>query len=656
MNHSIKPDSRKFSFSDTYRTNEKQEIVVKSMPPLNEYLQTLPENKQQSFSQASRIIKALENYKPPKKTQKLHTPENSPTNPDPALVENGMEIINRKAKRGGRVLIAGGFVRDMLLNKVPKDLDFATDLDEKEIALALKQEFKQEFENKEISIAYKGNNFAVTHVRIKNPETGDTEEYEIATFREDVESDGRQATVKFNTSPNLDAQRRDLTVNALFYNPTTGSIYDFVGGLKDTEEKKLRFVGNPSVRIQEDKLRALRFIRFHFKTGYELDEPAKKYIQENAGAILGTSSFKDSPEKEFKKLSPERIAQEFTQTLLEAVKIEQAGEVLRIYEELNLLKEFLPEIADLKNCEQGPPYHMEGNVFEHTILVLNNLPKTASARLLWAAIFHDVGKPETREETINEGQKKVSFHKHAEAGVNTTIKRLKTLKITSVEIDAIPENQDLSAKELEKSKNKITPEAVAVLVKYHIFFSSLGLDVNQGRPSMSKVINKIEEGLILNEALELARADMLGSIPNSPTIKQTNIENLEKAENYTKEILAYQQKFQEQAGQETSFKTLLAWSEIEKLLGDDLKSEINLRSKIIQTLKNQIRNQGASTEAEIIQLRNAFLEQIKTVAKQDENNDPNHSQFILRAIIRSQATTLEDMENIRIQITAQTLK
>lgn len=468
-------------------------IKAQTLPNLETYLESLPKETASKFTHAPKIINALRSFK-------------YDLAKSPAESEEPQTL-----KKHGRVLIAGGFTRDLLLNITPEDLDFATDLTHEEIESALKQNFKP----KEYSLVYKGQNFAVCHLTIHTTGHSEEEHYEIATFRQDISSTGRHAEVVHSRLAGLDAQRRDLTINGLFYNPTNGHVIDYVGGLEDLKNRSLKFIGSPSERIQEDKLRALRFIRFHFKTGFKMDKEALTFIQNNAESILGSKPFPDSKTQDSEKLSTERVIEEFTKTLELAAKNNQAGEVLRIYEKLNLLDKFLPEIAELRKCEQGPPYHTEGDVLEHTILVLNNLPKNASPQLLLASIFHDTAKPQSRAETTKGGKLHVSFHGHAEQGVETTLNRLKSLKITTLSSG-------------KNSSQKISPEAIANLVKYHIFFFELGKPNKPKKSKILKILNEVDP----DELSALGRADTLGSIPDSEEIKNNNLKILAEAEKY----------------------------------------------------------------------------------------------------------------------------
>jgi len=149
-------------------------------------------------------------------------------------------------KHNYELRIAGGAVRDILMNKQPKDLDFATD--------ATPQQMKEMFASEEIRmINEKGEKHGTITARIN-----DKENFEITTLRIDVLTDGRHAQVEFTKDWKLDANRRDLTINSMFLD-LDGKVYDYFYGYDDLKKKRIVFVGDASVRIREDYLRILRY-------------------------------------------------------------------------------------------------------------------------------------------------------------------------------------------------------------------------------------------------------------------------------------------------------------------------------------------------------------------------------------------------------------
>ena len=298
------------------------------------------------------------------------------------------------------VLIAGGAVRDLLLGQPSKDIDLCTNATPDELIALM--------ECHQIKVKPVGQAFGVVIAMFKN-EDDEYEEIEIATFRTDGQySDGRRPdSVSFVRNPAEDAVRRDLTINGIFYDPFDDTVIDYVGGIEDMKFGILRFIGNPVDRINEDKLRMLRYVRFLRKTGFQSDEASSKAIRENAHLITSVSA--------------ERIKEE----LEKMFAIGPVSEILQLLKDVGLLKHILPEVDALSECEQGPPYHMEGDVFVHTCMLADNLPDDTSDELRWAAILHDIGKPATRQE---DGRGNVSFINHDKIGAdmaNSICRRLK---------------------------------------------------------------------------------------------------------------------------------------------------------------------------------------------------------------------------------------
>jgi len=217
---------------------------------------------------------------------------------------------------GEELYIVGGAVRDALLGKVPKDYDLATGAEPDRVIEIVSQDPSHK-------IDLTGESFGVVRVR-----TVGGEEYEIATFREDIGEGRRPDSVEFTTIE-ADVKRRDLTINALFYDMATGEAVDYVGGIADIEDGVVRSVGDPTQRFREDKLRILRAVRFAARLGSDLD-------QGTATAILR--------DNDLSGVSPERIRDEF----IKAVKSAQNGQhLLSLISELQLWPQIFPglEIA-----------------------------------------------------------------------------------------------------------------------------------------------------------------------------------------------------------------------------------------------------------------------------------------------------------------------
>jgi len=188
------------------------------------------------------------------------------------LCPHATEVVRRLQQEGYEAYIVGGSVRDLLLGKVPKDYDVATD--------AIPEEVKTVFPRARLI----GRRFRLAHVRM-----GGTL-IEVATFRgpqvnvddDHTHENGRILRDNVWGSLEEDAIRRDFTINALFMDPVSGNIQDFVGGYKDLSERKLRLIGDAQTRYREDPVRLLRAARFVAKLGVELGDETGKYVNELA--------------------------------------------------------------------------------------------------------------------------------------------------------------------------------------------------------------------------------------------------------------------------------------------------------------------------------------------------------------------------------------
>ena len=272
--------------------------------------------------------------------------------------EAALEIARRLKAAGPEALLAGGCVRDKLLGREPKDFDIATSARPAEV-LAL---FPKSNEV--------GAHFGVVIAKHRG------HHIEIATFRTDgCYKDGRRPeSVTFST-PEEDAQRRDFTVNGLFERPDTGEIIDHVGGVADLRAKRLRAIGDPVARFQEDALRLLRAIRFSTVLGFEIEPETMAAITTCAGLL--------------ERISPERVRDEFAK-ILTAPRRREGVELLV---ETGLMTHIMPEFLATIGCEQPPEWHPEGDVYTHTCIMLDMLAEDAPLDLCLAVLLHDIAKP-----------------------------------------------------------------------------------------------------------------------------------------------------------------------------------------------------------------------------------------------------------------------
>ena len=230
--------------------------------------------------------------------------------------EFAIEIVRCLQNRGFEALWAGGCVRDQLLGTEPKDYDVATN--------ALPSEVQATFSDRP-TLAM-GAAFGVISVR--GPRGAG--QVEVATFRHDVSySDGRRPDEVIFSTAQEDAQRRDFTINGLFYDPLTDQIADYVGGRADLEKRVICAIGSPTQRFSEDKLRMLRALRFATTLDFEIDAGTYQAIADHAAGIHVVSA--------------ERIAGELRQMLVHANRA-KAVELLR---QCKLLDELFPEVSSV---------------------------------------------------------------------------------------------------------------------------------------------------------------------------------------------------------------------------------------------------------------------------------------------------------------------
>lgn len=291
-------------------------------------------------------------------------------------------ICRKLRSEGHQAYLVGGCVRDILLGREPDDYDVATDAEPARVQAL--------FPN---SLAI-GAQFGVIVV------TEAASQVEVATFRSDVGyTDGRHPDrVVYSKTAQEDVQRRDFTINALLLDPLgNGEVLDYVGGQADLRSGIIRAIGEPSRRFREDKLRMIRAVRFAARFGYKI-EPA------TLGAIAQLAP-------DIRQVSAERLRDELTKILIEGA----ARRGFELLDQSRLLSHVLPEIARMKGVEQPPQFHPEGDVWVHTLLLLEKLPPACPATLAWGALLHDVGKPPTFRPPSGPDDR-IRFDEHAEIG------------------------------------------------------------------------------------------------------------------------------------------------------------------------------------------------------------------------------------------------
>ena len=316
-------------------------------------------------------------------------------------------ILNTLRQNGYEAYLVGGCVRDLLLDRIPKDWDIATNAAPDRIETLFP---------KTLAI---GKVFGIIAV------VDDDGTVEVATYRADAPyADGRHPESVAFTDAREDALRRDFTINALFLDPATGEIRDFTGGLADLQARIIRAIGDPAVRFAEDHLRLLRAIRFAATLGFAIEPATFAAVRTLAPHI--------------RNISAERIRDELFRLLTEAQK---AGAALQLLRDSGLLREILPEIETMVGVEQPPEFHPEGDVFTHTRLMLDAMPPNPSLRLALSVLLHDVGKPPTAQfATLPDGSQRWRFECHASVGADmarTILERLRAPNALTDDVCAI---------------------------------------------------------------------------------------------------------------------------------------------------------------------------------------------------------------------------
>lgn len=339
--------------------------------------------------------------------------------------EAALGVLESLRSAGHEAYLAGGCVRDLLLGREPKDYDVATSATPDKVLALFPRTFAV------------GAHFGVVLVA-----DGYQEGYvitEVATFRSDgVYSDGRHPdAVRYTSSAEEDVRRRDFTINGLLLDPVVlaslnagpstapgaknapgsarddssidfaedddssdieqtlrSAVIDHVGGLADLDAGVVRAIGRPELRFDEDHLRMLRGVRFAARFGFELEAGTRAAIRALAPCISAVSR--------------ERVRDELTMMLTEG----HARRAFELLDETGLLKEVLPEVAKMKGVEQPPQFHPEGDVWVHTLMLLEQLEPGCPMTLAWGALLHDVGKPPTFRVA-----ERIRFDGHVEVGV-----------------------------------------------------------------------------------------------------------------------------------------------------------------------------------------------------------------------------------------------
>jgi len=336
------------------------------------------------------------------------------------LKDFATSIVQILRQQGFQAYLVGGCVRDLLLGREPKDYDVATDATPSQVMEIFPETYAVGAQFGVVLVPAPDRHL---HHDASTDQSSKSNAVEVATFRSDIGySDGRHPDeVRFSRQPEEDVARRDFTINGMLLDPLKGTVLDVVGGRKDLEAGIVRAIGDPERRFAEDKLRMLRAVRFAARFEYTI-EPATFAAMELLADQIAV-------------VSRERVRDELTRMLTES----HGRRAFLLLDESGLLQHVLPQISAMKGVQQPPEFHPEGDVFVHTLLLLDNLPHPCPPTLAWGALLHDVGKPPT----FRVAPDRIRFDNHVEIGVKMAAdicERLRFSNDETAQILALVEN------------------------------------------------------------------------------------------------------------------------------------------------------------------------------------------------------------------------
>ena len=386
------------------------------------------------------------------------------------LPDDVQEIMSVIKEYGATSYVVGGCVRDSILDREPHDWDICTP--------ALACELLVEFEEKGYKVIPTGLQHGTITVHLNG------NNYEITTFRRDGEySDGRHPdTVEFTSDLIYDLERRDFTINAMAYNSEEGLVDPYCG-YEDIQDRRIRCVGNPDDRFQEDGLRILRALRFALQLNFFIDELTERSMLDNKELI--------------NNISIERINSEFVK-MIDAEYISS----FVIYSYNRIISEFIPEIVPMVGFKQNNPYHYF-DVFAHSGKVLETC-RLYNADLITklAAFFHDIGKPHCYQDDENGIR---HFKGHGKVSADMTDVIMRRLKF-----------------------DNDTREKVVQLVYYH------DASFEVGKKYVRRWLNKMGVDQF-KRLLVLRRADIMGQ---SELNRDERLQKLDSVNKCLEEVLA----------------------------------------------------------------------------------------------------------------------
>jgi len=375
--------------------------------------------------------------------------------------QSATEIVRTLRQNGHQAYLVGGCVRDLLLGREPADYDVATDATPDEVMRLFPRTWAVGAQFGVVLVPMEDEKQVLRAQNAGARDDNVSRVVEVATFRSDgLYTDGRHPDqVTYTRDPREDVQRRDFTINGLLLDPLNNEVLDYVGGRADLNAGIIRTIGQPERRFAEDKLRMLRAVRFAARFGYQIDPATFE-------AICNLRS-------QIHQVSRERVRDELVKMLTEG----HARRAFELLDQTGLLKEVLPEVDKMHGVEQPPQFHPEGDVWVHTLLLLESLPAKASPTLAMGGLLHDVGKPPT----FRVAPDRIRFDGHVEVGVKMAEEICHRLRFSKHDTDQI-----------------------ARLVANHMRFA----DVMEMKPATLKRFFRLPR---FDEHLELHRLDCLAS-------------------------------------------------------------------------------------------------------------------------------------------------
>lgn len=407
-----------------------------------------------------------------------------------------LKNIVKNSEFDGKVFLAGGAIRDEIMGQPVKDIDLVVSMPDGGIAFAQwltrKTGAYKDGANPVIFPRFGTAKFNLRGIKHNGVDLSNVDIETVMTRGEKYEKGSRKPEVVYADLKD-DAYRRDLTVNSLFKDIVNGSIKDFTGrGVSDIRDGIVRTPTDPDITFKDDPLRMLRAVRFAVKYNWKMPLSMVKALKKNSALL--------------KTISGERIQDEFNKILM--TNNPDKGLKLLVYTGLN--DNIIPELNNTIGVTQN--HHHKDDVFNHICEVLKNTERDLPSRL--AAVFHDIGKPQTKSVDGND----VHFYKHEEVGADIAEHAMKRLKYPT----------DIT-------------DSVSSIVRNHMRLKSAG---NDGTGVQDKALRKFmaDLGDDLDSALKLMHADNIShakasSMPNQIEILKHRMENLPMPKNQSKSPL-----------------------------------------------------------------------------------------------------------------------